>query len=136
MEVALLYKLIDGGNGGWVFTGVVMPCKDAARLELGPPFLKRLSGVLSGVGIAVDVNEVEGFIRKQGSRFGKGQAQRRAALGPHFGQQIGSMEILAHVVMILPAVNRPQSVHAATLQDLPGVFALGHAKLDALAFKL
>lgn len=112
--------------------GVVVVAREyAAGLHLRPPLFDRLAALLTGVGVAVDVDEIEGLIGEVGQGLLESHPQEQRATVARRREALGGLDIFGRIVVVGPAVDPPEAEDAVVAEDEFGKAPLGYPQLDA-----
>lgn len=110
-----------------------MAREDAARLEFPPPLLDRPAALLPGVGVAVDVDEVEGLVGEVEEGLFEAHPQEQRAPLACRRETLDGFDVFRRIVVVGPSVDAPKPTDAVVAEDQFGEAAPGHAEFDAFA---
>jgi len=126
VEPGLRGKGIDRLHHKWPVGVIVIARDQTADLHLARPVPDRLAAFLAGMGVAVDIDEIETFILEQIQRLGKGHAQQ--LVGPDQPDTAQRLLVLRHIMGIGIHVDTEEGGELPRLHHAGGKPACGNAQ--------
>ena len=123
---------IDDVHHLWPRRAVIVAREDAANPEFRKPLIERSAFLFAGVGVSIDVDEVEVIVLEQVERLVKAHFDERMA-SPEGHQPRERTQVLVDIVSAVARihVNTVEKRQRGRPQDTLGEYSFGHAQLDA-----